>query len=80
MDAGNRRSLGFARDDKLEGGVLSGDWLVDAGNCRSLGFARDDKLEGGALKGDWLWMQETADPSASLGMTKGRAAFSVEIG
>src|ERR1700735_5605450 len=53
---------------------------VDAENCRSLGYARDDKGEDGASV-QWLLMERTADPSASLGMTKGRMAlrFSVAV-
>jgi hypothetical protein len=46
---GNRRSLGFARDDKERvgfkerAGFKTEYSLQGEGNCRSLGFARDDK-------------------------------------
>jgi hypothetical protein len=48
---------------------------VDEWTRRSLGFARDDKGERGALSQHWFVDEGTADPSASLGMTKGMVAF-----
>jgi hypothetical protein len=47
----NCRSLGCARDDKGEGGVLNKHWLVDeraAGPSTSLRSGRDDKSNLGA--------------------------------
>ena len=61
-------SLGMT---KVGGCVSPERWLPGEGNCRSLGFARDDK--GGAaafLRSVGCWEWGTADPSASLGMTK----------
>jgi len=79
----HRGSLGFARDDKGECGAFRGDWFVDEGNSRSLRSGRDDNsvcalrvCYGGFGKSEG----RTADPSASLGMTKGSAVLSGEIG
>ena len=38
---------------------------------------RDDKGEGGCLRPDWLLIEKTADPSTSVGMTKGEGGASV---
>ena len=56
--------------------------VVGGENCRSLGYARDDKGGGWRFDSLWLSVERTADPSAALGMTKGRMAlrFSVVVG
>jgi hypothetical protein len=46
---------------------------------RSLHFGRDDKGEGGASVRNQMLVERTADPSTSVGMTKGRAVLRSEI-
>jgi hypothetical protein len=45
----------------------------------ALRFGRDDKGESGASIGSWIVEDRTADPSASLGMTKGSGASITEL-
>jgi hypothetical protein len=68
---------GFGRDDKGEGGAsIRNQLLVE--RTGSLHFGRDDKGEDGASIRNQLLVERTADPSTSVGMTKGRAELRPE--
>jgi hypothetical protein len=49
-------------------------------NRRSLGYARDDKRGERAFIEVGLLVEKTADPSATLGMTKGESRAFIEVG
>ena len=74
--AGPSTSLRSGRDDKF----VFATHLSDEGrvNCRSLGFAPNEQKDSSiSIR---YWEGETADSSASLGMTKGRDGALLEFG
>jgi len=52
--------------------------LLEKANRRSLHFGRDDKGYGGASVRKQMLVERTADPSTSVGMTKGRVVAQSE--